>query len=174
MMSASLRRMSKVIVAGLMLSAASVYAQSPKEKSESCEAANAPIEEDGPNYLQVTCGQMAVMLGRVESYEFTPLPALDAGIVVIEFGGVRRAWLITHDGGSDIALEEITGTIASLVGRGERRDITGLELDFGEPIRGRTTAVIRSKGAGSASLDVSGLVKRSRALRTNAYPRGVN
>ena len=169
-----LRRLSVATAAVIMLTAGGAQAQSQGGPGSTCEAIEAPIEEGGEAFLQVTCGTSGVILGRVDDHELVQIPSLDAAVAVTELAGTRRAWLIMHDNGSGIALEEITGTIARLAGRGASRDIKGLVIDFGDLNTGLLTAAVRAQGQVPVTLDLASLIERSRALRGSAAAGGAN
>ena len=128
-----------------------------------CSAANVAAEEGGKPYLLVSCRGRAVALGRVDSYELVQLPALKSTVAVTQSEGMRRAWLIMDNGEDNLALEEITGTIARLAGRPGKRNLEGIEVDFADINRGQLTAAIRRSGGESAALDLGAMVARSRA-----------
>lgn len=169
-----LRRISVAAAAGVLLSAGGAQAQSQAPAAATCEATEAPIEEGGAAYLQVACGQAGVILGQVDSHELVLLPSLDAAVAVTELAGTRRAWLIMHEDGSSIALEEITGAIARLAGRGASRNMRGLVIDFGDLNTGLLTASVNAQGQVPVTLDLASLIERSRALRGSATTGNAN
>lgn len=166
----SCKKLGLAVAAGV-LAASGAQAQ---DAAPVCEAGVGPLEEGGEAYLRVACGGKGVILGQVDDYQLVQLPSLGSTVALTTLEGSRRAWLIMKDDKGDLALEEITGTIARLAGRGARRDIDGLELDFSQINTGQLTAAIRSPNGGAAGLDLAAMVERSRAVRNTAASGDAN
>lgn len=113
----------------------------------------------------ISCAGSAALLGRFDSYDFVRLPSLRAGVVVVTLDGSRRVWLAMKEDGQTLAVEEITGTIERLTGRGVGAGLDGVNIDFGPQSAGRLTASINASGNGPTALDLAELVGRSRAMR---------
>ena len=148
----------------------SLVAQKADRQGASCQGSVAPLEKGGKSFLQIVCAEKVVILGQADSYELIELPSLDAAVTISTFQGSQRAWLIIKeiDG---LALEEITGTIARLGGRGAQRDLDGLTVEFGELNLGQVNASVRSQGRNAVALDFTGMVARSRSARASAALR---
>ena len=159
-----------LLAASSALAATGVQAQGRAEPV--CTAAELPLEEGGEPYLRVSCGRMAVALGRVESYQLVQLPSLRSALVVTRSTGMRRAWLVMDNGDEGIALEEITGTITKLSGRGGQRDLSDLTLEYDDINRGQLTAAIRRPNGELASLDLGAMVTRSREVAKQSKKAG--
>ena len=173
--------MKRIFLSGLGLSASAGLALVPSGAqaqgggaAKVCEATEIVAEEDVEPNLQIACGTAGLMLGRTDTHELIQLPSLDAAVVLTTRRNMRRAWLVMKDADGSLALEEITGTIARLGGRGARRDIDGLEIGFEDLNTGRLTAMVRSQGRDGVTLDIAGLVERSRASRGNAAAARTN
>ena len=159
--------------AGLLVAPAPVLAQDQGQgggggnggAARVCEASVAPLEEGGEAYLQVVCGTRGVILGQVDAHELIQVPSLRAAVAVTTLGGTKRAWLIMVNDDESVALEEITGTIARLGGRGARRDITGLDIEIEGLNTGQLTALVRRQSGDAVSLDIAAMVARSREVR---------
>lgn len=160
----------------LALFSSPVAAQS--EASPLCRAFQSAPASDGPELLYVACGAAGAVLGAADSYQLIQLPALKAAVAVTELHGSRRAWLVMRDDERSLSVEEITGTIARIAGRGASFNIDGLDLDFGPASTGQLTATIMSSKKGEAAqsagaIDLAQLVARSRSLRAaGAAPAG--
>ncbi len=129
--------------------------------------------------LQIVCGNAGAVLGQVEDYELTQLPALNAAVVVTTIEGSRRVWLVMDNGEKSLALEEITGTIARAAGRGAGSDIDGLDLNLGKGANGQITAAIMSSRNQAeknvqGSVDLAQLVERARDVRKSEPSRNGN
>ena len=167
--------MNLAVGAGFALSASSVQAQSQTDGSSNvCEAAEVVLAEGIETELQIACGTAAVMLGRTDSHELIQLPSLNAAVALTVRQGTRRAWLVMKDPDGSLALEEITGTLARIGGRGARRDIDGMDIIFEDLNTGRLTALVRSQGRNDVTLDLAGMVGRSRAAREAASQARAN
>lgn len=156
----------------LMFASSSHVALAQSSASPLCRAVESAPDSNDVRPLVVACGQGGVSLGPVDAYELIRLPALRAAVVVTSFDRSRRVWLITSEGGRELGLEEITGTIARAAGRGASLRLDGLELDFGDGATGQLTAGImsvRAEGGGASSkIDLTKLVARMRAVRAGA------
>lgn len=159
-----------------LLAASSSGATAQAPAAPLCRAFEEAIEPGGPRVLQVVCAKAGTVLGRVDAYQMSPLPALKAAVVVASLDRSRRVWLVTSEGERSLGVEEITGTIARAAGRGASTRLDGLELGFGDGATGQLTAGImsvrdRKRGGAAGQVDLGQLVARMRAIRASSPSR---
>lgn len=156
----------RVISASMLLSCSvttGALAQSPA--FEPCRAVETSDEEVGAPILYVLCDGAATGLGRVESYELTNLPDLNAAIAVTTFDGTERTWMLIR-GDEGPVLEEITGSMARIADTKTQVSVENLNLD---PVSSRAQSAKPATGSPSDtsaafSAEVAALVARSRSI----------
>lgn len=153
--------------------AAQTQAQSQAGAVQPCEAALSRIGESSQNYLFVSCGSGGAVLGIVDNYISTFLPALKATVIVTSAEGAKRAWLVFAGVDDTVVVEEITNTLAVSVGRGPNGSIDGLDLELANGAKGRLTARLKagagqSQGDAAGDIDLAKMVGRARATRVKS------
>ncbi len=128
--------------------------------------------DDGPEMLQVVCGNAGTVLGQVDDYELVELPDEQAAVVTTSYEGSKRVWLVMQSGDNSLALEEITGTIARAAGVEASTNLDGVDLDFAKGATEPLNIGIASPGnligtVSSDGVDLSQLVDRARAVRAS-------
>ena len=159
--------------AAFLMATSSLHAQASQSPAVVCSAFQSSPVDDLPSQLNVICGQYAVSLGTVDSYELVQFPAIEAAVAVTTLDGVQRAFLLIRNEDGGVALEEITTAIAQQAGRGVQPSISGIRLAFDNAVTGVMTATVNSAGANSnapVSIDIAAMVERSRAVHAQSKP----
>jgi hypothetical protein len=115
---------------------------------QGCVVSSIPGEADGAETLVANCRGQGLILGRATEYRTFVNPSLNATVVDIRLGSDRRVLLLSLGKDGRPLLENISGEIARVAGKGPMSTIADVGVDFGGFARDGNVAVQPSPSVG--------------------------
>jgi hypothetical protein len=109
--------------------------RAPADTGGPCMIFATESRNEGVSDVRAACGGHGIVLGAATGYEAITSEDLQATLVDLRLGSLRRVVLLTLQSDGQPLLEDLTGQLALAAGRGPMSDLEGVELDLGQFVR---------------------------------------
>ena len=120
-----------------------------------CHVESVEIAADAPMQLQAACGTHGLILGPVSTFSVSTNGDLNAMLVDVTYQGKRRLLMLSLGDDGFPTLQNVTGQIARLAGKGPMSGIDDVDVDLTNFASAGTVMVNRVTAEGQAEAATS-------------------